>query len=176
MPQNSDRFGWWFWRSNSSMQRVHTPSCGPEFQTLCWYSRTNKKWTSSSSSYWKVSWQLWSWNADTMHHNEGQKKSWVARWGGSPRRAQNRWCRQVGVVSTSSETQRKTGLPARASGRHVVRGRQSSPFSESAWVTGKAGDNGQNSGELGGSSAWTRPSAPECGDTLKAPAGDQRPI
>ena len=29
---------------------------------------------------------------------------------------------------------------------------------------------------LGGSSPWTRPSAPECGDTLKALAGDQRPI
>ena len=45
-----------------------------------------------------------------------------------------------------------------------------------ARVTGKAGENGQNSGEVGGSSAWTRPSAPECGDTLKALAGDQRPI
>ena len=42
--------------------------------------------------------------------------------------------------------------------------------------TGKAGENGQHSGEVGGSSAWTRPSAPECGDTLKALAGDQRPI
>ena len=45
-----------------------------------------------------------------------------------------------------------------------------------AQVKGKAGENGQNSGEVGGSSAWTRPSAPECGDTLKALAGDQRPI
>ena len=34
--------------------------------------------------------------------------------------------------------------------------------------TGKAGDNGQYSGEMGGSSPWTRPSAPGCGDTLKA--------
>ena len=42
-----------------------------------------------------------------------------------------------------------------------------------ARVTGKAGENGQHSGEMGGSSPWTRPSAPECGDTLKAPAGDQ---
>ena len=42
--------------------------------------------------------------------------------------------------------------------------------------TGKAGENGQHSGGVGGSSAWTRPSAPECGDTLKALAGDQRPI
>ena len=45
-----------------------------------------------------------------------------------------------------------------------------------ARVTGKAGENSQNSGEVGGSSAWTRPSAPVCGDTLKALAGDQRPI
>ena len=45
-----------------------------------------------------------------------------------------------------------------------------------ASVTGKAGENGQHSGEMGGSSPWTRPSAPECGDTLKASAGDQRPI
>ena len=36
-----------------------------------------------------------------------------------------------------------------------------------ARVTGKAGENGQYSGELGGSSPWTRPSAPKCGDTLK---------
>ena len=35
--------------------------------------------------------------------------------------------------------------------------------------------NGQNSGEMDGSSPWTRPSAPECGDTLQALAGDQRP-
>ena len=45
-----------------------------------------------------------------------------------------------------------------------------------AQVTGKAGENGQYSGDMGGSSAWTRPSAPGCGDTLKAPAGDQRSI
>ena len=30
-------------------------------------------------------------------------------------------------------------------------------------VTGKAGENGQYSGEMGGSSPWTRPSAPGCG-------------
>ena len=29
---------------------------------------------------------------------------------------------------------------------------------------------------MGGSSDWTRPSAPECGDTLEALAGDQRLI
>ena len=52
----------------------------------------------------------------------------------------------------------RAGLPGRVSGR------------------GKAGENGQNSGEMGGSSPWTGPSAPDCGDTIKALAGDQRPI
>ena len=42
--------------------------------------------------------------------------------------------------------------------------------------TGKAGENGQHSAEMGGSSPWTPASAPECGHTLKAPAGDQRSI
>ena len=45
-----------------------------------------------------------------------------------------------------------------------------------AQVTGKAGENGQHSGEMDGGSPWTNPSAPGCGDTLKALAGDQRPI
>ena len=70
----------------------------------------------------------------------------------------------------------RAGLPAGVSGRHVVRGRQSSPILECAQVTGKADENGQYSGEVGGSSAWTRPSVPECGDTLTAQAGDQRLI
>ena len=62
-------------------------------------------------------------------------------------------------------------------GRHVVQGRQSSPALEMRLgEQEKAGENGQNSGEVGGNSAWTRPSAPECGNTLKALAGDQRPI
>ena len=58
-------------------------------------------------------------------------------------------------------------------GKWSPRRRDSSHLSQKcAQVTG----NGQHSGEMGGSSAWTRPSAPECGDTLKALAGDQRPI
>ena len=62
------------------------------------------------------------------------------------------WYRLVGVVSTSSETEGwKTGLPARV-GRHVVRGRQSSPILECAQVTGKAGENDVQ--EQGGSSSW----------------------
>ena len=87
------------------------------------------------------------------------------------------WYRLVRVVSTSSETQGgKTGLPARVDGRHVVRGWQSSPIPECAQVTGKTGENGLYSGEMGGSSPWTRPSVPGCGDTLNALAGDQKPI
>ena len=45
-----------------------------------------------------------------------------------------------------------------------------------ARVAGKAGENGQHSGEMGGSSPWTRPSALGCGDTLKALARDQHLI
>ena len=67
-------------------------------------------------------------------------------------------------MSASGETQGgKTGLPARVSGRHVV-----SRILECAQVTGKAGENGQHSGEMGGSSSWTRPPVPACGDTSKA--------
>ena len=43
-----------------------------------------------------------------------------------------------------------------------------------ARVASKAGENAQHSGEMGDSSPWTRPSAPERGDTLKALA-DGRP-
>ena len=51
------------------------------------------------------------------------------------------WYRLVGVVSTFCLAHGgKTGLPARVSGRHVVRGRQSLPILESAQVTGKAGE------------------------------------
>ena len=42
---------------------------------------------------------------------------------------------------------------------------------ECARVTGKAGENGQNSGEMGGSSPWTRPSAPECGGHTQGYSG-----
>ena len=66
---------------------------------------------------------------------------------------------------------KKGKWPPRGTGTTVLTYPGSAP-----WRTGKAGENCQNSGEMGGSSAWTRPSAPECGDTLKALAGDQRPI
>ena len=70
-----------------------------------------------------------------------------------------------------SRAARKGKWPPRGTGTTVLTYPRSAPRG-----TGKAGENGQHSGEVGGSSAWTRPSAPECGDTLKAPAGDQRPI
>ena len=82
------------------------------------------------------------------------------------------------MAKTSSETQRRKSRaarkgkwPPRGTGTTVLTYPGSAPRG-----TGKAGENGQHSGEVGGSSAWTRPSAPECGDTLKALAGDQRPI
>ena len=82
------------------------------------------------------------------------------------------------MAKTSSETHRrkrraarKGKWPPRGTGTAVLTDPGSAP-----WGTGKAGENGQNSGEVGGSSAWTRPSAHECGDTLGALAGDHRPI
>ena len=48
---------------------------------------------------------------------------------------------------------RRTGLPARVSGRHVVRRTDRRHLSwKCAQVTGKDGENGQHSGEMGGSS------------------------
>ena len=82
------------------------------------------------------------------------------------------------MAKTSSETQRRKSRaarkgkwPPRGTGTTVLTYPRSAPRG-----TGNAGENGQNSGVVGGSSAWTRPSGPECGDTLKALAGDQRPI
>ena len=73
----------------------------------------------------------------------------------------------------------KEGEPHCRKGKWSPRGtgnRQAPPILKCAQVTGKAGENGQHSGGMGGSSPWTRPSAPVCGDTLKALAGDQRLI
>ena len=85
---------------------------------------------------------------------------WVAHAGGEGWIDVLLWNRLVGVAKTSSETHRRKSRAAqkRVSG------------------SGKAGENGQNSGAMGGSSPWTGPSAPDCGDTIKALAGDQRPI
>ena len=69
----------------------------------------------------------------------------------------------------SDAKEEEPGLPARVCGHHVVRGTDRPHLSwKCAQVTGKAGENGQHSGEMGGSSPWTRPSAPGCGDTLEA--------
>ena len=88
------------------------------------------------------------------------------------------WCRLVGVaIPPVSREGGRAGLskkgkwPPRGTGTTVLTHPGSAPRG-----TGKAGENGQHSGEMGGSSAWTRPSAPKCGDTLKALARDQRPI
>ena len=82
------------------------------------------------------------------------------------------------MAKTSSETHRRKSRtarkgkwPPRGTGKTVLTYPGSTPRG-----TGKAGDNGQYSGKMGGRSAWTRPSASECGDTLKDLAGDQRPI
>ena len=66
------------------------------------------------------------------------------------------------MAKTSSETQRRKAAwkgkwPPRGTGTTVLTYPRSAPRR-----TGKAGENGQNLGEVGGSSAWTRPSAPEC--------------
>ena len=82
------------------------------------------------------------------------------------------------MAKTSSETQRRKSRAARK-GKWPPRGTWTTVLTyprSAPRGTGKAVENGQNSGEVGGSSAWTRPSAPECGDKLKALAGDQRPI
>ena len=102
------------------------------------------------------------------------------RWhtqGGKDELTPTPWYHLVGVAKTSSETQRrKSGAarkgkwPPRGTGTTVLTYRRIAPRG-----TGKAGENGQYSGEMSGSSPWTRLSVPECGDTLKAPAGDQRP-
>ena len=90
------------------------------------------------------------------------------------------WYRLVGVAKTFSETQRRKSRAAQK-GKWPPRGTGTTVFihpcpsqpcfggsKRCARVTGKAGENGQHSGEMGGSSPWTRPSAPECGDTLVA--------
>ena len=59
--QDHCRRRWWFWRSNSSMPRVHTPSCWFRFQNLCRSPKTNCNWTSYSSSYYKISWHSRNW-------------------------------------------------------------------------------------------------------------------
>ena len=70
------------------------------------------------------------------------------------------WYRLVGVASASSESQRRENLAARK-GKWSPRGTGTTVLTYPC----KAGENGQYSGVVGGSSPWTRPSAPVCGDT-----------
>ena len=102
----------------------------------------------------------------------------VAHAGGEGRINVLQWYRPVGVAKTSSETQRRKSRAAQKGRVTATWYEDDSPHQswKCAQVTGKAGENGQYSGEMGGSSPWTRPSAPGCGDTLKAPGGDQRLI
>ena len=67
--QNHSWRRWWFWRSNPSMQRIHTSSWKFRFQNLGNDSRTNFYWTSSSSSYHTISLHHRNWNSDTFHDN-----------------------------------------------------------------------------------------------------------
>ena len=68
--QNYSRRRWWFWRPNLSLQRIHTSSRRSKFQDLCNNSRTNYNWTSSSSSYYTISWHQRNWNSDSFHNKE----------------------------------------------------------------------------------------------------------
>ena len=65
--QNCPRRWWWFWRSNTSMQRIHISSRTSKFLSLRSDPRKYDNWTSSSSSHGKISWQLWSRNSDSFH-------------------------------------------------------------------------------------------------------------
>ena len=85
------------------------------------------------------------------------------------------WHRLVGVVKTSSETHRKKS-PAARKGMWPPRStanRQAPPILE---VRPRLVKTVKFQVRWAGSSPWTRPSAPGCGDTLKALAGDQRSI
>ena len=86
------------------------------------------------------------------------------------------WYSLVGVAKTSSETQRSKSraAPKRVSGRHVVRGRQSSPIlkvrpgnRQGLWKRAKFRWNGRQ---------LTLDKTVDSRDTLKALAGDRRPI
>ena len=53
----------------------------------------------------------------------------------------------------------RAGLPKKGKWPPRSTGNRQARHWKCAQVTGNAGENGQNSGEMGGSSAWTRPSA-----------------
>ena len=109
--------------------------------------------------------------------------SGVAHAGGEGRINVLPWYRPVGVVSTSSKTHTKEDWDARK-GKWSPRGtgttvltcpcptasRVSVAVWECARVTGKASENGQNSGNGAARFSWTRPSVLGCGDASKASA------
>ena len=72
--QDHCRRRWLFWRSNSSMQRVWTPSCWFRFQNLLpqFPARTLVR-TIYSSSYHTISWHSCNWNSDSIHDNAESK-------------------------------------------------------------------------------------------------------
>ena len=83
------------------------------------------------------------------------------------------WYRPVGRGKTSSETQRRKSRAARK-GKWPPRGTGTTLLTypgSAPWRTGKAGENGQHSGEVGGSSAWTRPSDLGWGSSSKTAPG-----
>ena len=92
-------------------------------------------------------------------HTQGEKDEWTSCRG----TVQSAW--QKPPVRRKGG---RAGLSARVSGRHVVRGRQSSPILE------VRPGNGQYSGEMCGSSPWTRPSAP--GWKVHDPTAMQQPV
>ena len=68
--QNYSWRRWLFWRPNLSLQRIHTASRRSKFQDLRNNSTTNYNWTSSSSSYYTISWYQRIWNSDSFHSNK----------------------------------------------------------------------------------------------------------
>ena len=94
----------------------------------------------------------------------------VAHAGGEGRINVLPWYRPVGVQNLQLDARRKNGAARKGKWSTRGTGMTVPPILERAQETGEAGENGQYSGETGGSSPWTRPSA-ECGDTLKALAG-----
>ena len=83
------------------------------------------------------------------------------------------------MAKTSSQTQRRKSRAARK-GKWPLRGTETTvltyPGSAPRYQAKLAKTVNIRVEWAAVSSPWTRPSAPGCGDTLKAPADDQRPI
>ena len=74
------------------------------------------------------------------------------------------------AVVPSSRRDKHFQFDARMEDQAARKGKLTTVFTYSRmpWVTGKAGENGQNSGDGAARSSWTRPSAPRCGDASNA--------